>query len=146
MPDTIMAGGHSPANDWAGELTDLESRADISSLEGLQQERRQLLREYAPLKALHGNFGKFDNKRKSLLEACKIRARMEMQQKNEKTTEAAVDALGHADPQYIAFIDEGIVGATRYIELETAVTEIEERIRNREICMLAYNSELKLAR
>lgn len=145
-PDTIVAGGHSPAMDFDGALTALEERADITSLEGLQHERRQLLREYAPLKALHGNFGKFDNKRKALLEACKIRARLEMQQKGEKTTEAAVDALGHADQQYIDFIDQGIVGATRYVELETAVVEIEERIRNREICMLAYNSELKLAR
>ncbi len=134
------------APEFNGELTDLECRADLDSLQGLQQERRQLLREYAPLKALHGPFGKFDFKRKAMLEACKIRARMEMQQKGEKITESAVDALGHADPQYIAFVDEGIVAATRYIELDLAVTEIEERIRNREFSLLAFNAEAKLAR
>lgn len=129
-----------------GELTELESRADLDSLEGLQVERRQLLPEFAPLKALHGPFGKFDHKRKAMLEACKIRARMEMQQKGEKITEAAVDALGHADGQYIAFIDEGIVNATRYIELDIAVSEIEERIRNREFSLLAFNAEARLGR
>lgn len=134
------------APEYNGELTALESRADIASLEGLHAQRRQLMPEYSTLKALHGNFGKFDHKRKSLLEACKIRARMEMTQKGEKVTEAAVDALGHADQQYVDFIDEGIVGATRYVELETMMSEIEEQIRNREICLLSFNAEARLAR
>lgn len=134
------------APDFTGELTPLESRAEIASLEGLHVERRQLLREYAPLRALHGPNGKFDNKRKALLEACKIRARMALQKAGEKTTDAAVDAAGHADEQYVSFIDQGIASAVRYIELETQVSEIEERIRNREISLLCYNSEAKLAR
>lgn len=134
------------ATDFTGEVTALESRADVASLEGLHVERRQLLREYAPLRALHGPNGKFDNKRKALLEACKIRARMTMQKNGDKITETAVDAAGHADEQYVAFIDEGIAASVRYIELETMVSEIEERIRNREIGLLCYNSEAKLAR
>ncbi len=131
---------------WSGELTPLEDRAGIDSLEWLHVQRRQILPEYAMLKARHGSFGKFDFLRKAMLEACKIRARMEAQQKQEKLTESYVDSLGHADPQYVAFIDEGIMQAVRYVELETAMSEIEEKIRNREFCLTAYSRELSLAR
>lgn len=132
--------------DWAGELTALESRADIDSLEDLHSRRRQILPEYATLRALHGNNGKWDNKRKALLEAMKIRARMLCDAQQKKATDATVDAMAHGDDQYVAFVDEGIVSATRYVELETSVTEIEERIRNREFSILAYNAEARLAR
>ena len=144
MPDTIIAGGHSPATDWAGELTDLEARADIDSLLHLHAERRALLPVYAQLRALHGPNGKWDAKRKQLLEATKIRARMVCQQKQEKVTEGLVDAMAHADEQYVEFIDQGIAGATRYVEMETAISEIEERIRGREFALLAYNAETRL--
>lgn len=129
-----------------GDCTALESRAEIASLEGLHHERRVLLPEYAALRALHGPNGKWDNRRKALLEGLKIRARMEAQQRQEKTTEAYIDALAHAEPQYLALIDEGIDGATRYVMLDIAVSEIEERISSRQTELLAYNNELRLAR
>ena len=50
------------------------------------------------------------------------------------------------DDQYVSFIDQGIEDATRYIEFETAVSEIEERIRGREFALLAYNAEMKMTR
>lgn len=131
---------------WGGELSALESRADIDSLEDLHARRRQILPEYAALRALHGPGGKWDAKRKALLEATKIRARMVCDAEQKKTTEGLIDAMAHGDDQYVAFVDEGIVSATRYVELETSVTEIEERIRNREFSILAYNSEIKLGR
>jgi hypothetical protein len=129
---------------FSGECSELESRADIASLDGLHAERRAVLAEYSTLRALHGPGGKWDAKRKALLEAMKIRARMEMTAKGEKITEAAVDAYGHADQQYIDFIDQGITGATRLVELETSVSEIEERIRNREIALSVYGKEVSL--
>jgi hypothetical protein len=132
--------------DFDGTLTPLEARADLPSLEGLHVERRKLLPEYARLRALHGTSGKWDAKRKALLEALKIRARMTATKAGEKVTEGYVDALAHADEQYEKFIDQSIADATRYVELETEISEIEERIRDREISLLAYNSEIKLAR
>jgi len=129
---------------WTGELTDLESRASIDSLEDLHARRRQVLPEYATLRALHGSNGKWDARRKALLEAMKLRARMECQQKGEKVTEGLIDAMAHGDPQYVAFIDQGITDGTRYVELETAVSEIEEKIRNRETCLLTYGREISL--
>ena len=129
---------------FSGELTALEDRAEVSSLDGLHAERRALLTEYATLRALHGPGGKWDARRKAMLEAMKIRARLDMTARAEKITESAVDAYGHADPQYIAFVDQGILDATRYVELETAISEIEERIRNREIALSVYGKEVSL--
>jgi len=129
-----------------GEVTALEARADTASLEGLHVQRRQLLPEYAALRALHGNNGKWDAKRKQLLEALKVRVRIEAQAKNEKVTEGLVDALAHAQDQYIQFIDEGIVGATRYFEVQTAMDEITEQIEARSAAIFAYSAEARLGR
>lgn len=146
MSDTLVAGGHRPIDDWSGELTALESRAETESLEALHVQRRQILPEYAYLRAMHGAGGKWDNKRKALLEAMKIRARDDMTAKGEKITESAVDARGHADDQYVSFIDQGIANATRYVELETEISEIEEKIKGREIALMCYSSETRLGR
>ena len=144
MPDTIIAGGGTPETDWDGALTQLEERAEIDSLDDLQARRRQLLPEYSALRALHGSNGKWDAKRKALLEALKVRARMDATKRGEKVTEGLIDALAHADEQYIAFVDSGIDGATRYVVLETEITEIEEKVRNREFCLTAWSRELAL--
>lgn len=131
-------------SDYTGEMTALEDRADVASLEALHAERRTLLKEYARLKALHGPNGKWDAKRKAMLEAMKIRARMELTERGEKITEDKVDAYGHADEQYVAFVDRGIEDATRFVELDNQITEIEERIRNREIALSVYGKEVSL--
>lgn len=147
MSDSLIAGGYgSPATDWSGELTALESRADIDSLEDLHTRRRQLLPEYGALRALHGSNGKWDAKRKQMLEAIKVRVRMDARKREEKVTEAYIDALAHADESYDKMITESIVAATRYFELECEMSEIEERIRSRELAILAYNAEARLSR
>lgn len=132
--------------DYTGECTALESRADVAALEGLHHERRQLLPEYRTLAALHGPGGKWDAKRKALLEALKVRHRMALQQRSEKVTDATVDALAHGDDQYIAFIDQGIAGHERYVELAVAMTELEERIKDRDHGLYAFSAEARLQR
>jgi len=155
MADTLIAGGvgyaaSSATTDtdavWNGELTAFESRAEIDSLDDLQTRRRQLMPEYAALRALHGSFGKWDARRKQMLSAIQVSVRMEARQREEKVTEAYVEQLAHADDRYAQLVEDGIVGATRYYELETEISEIEEKIRNRELCILAFNAEAKLAR
>jgi hypothetical protein len=129
---------------FTGELTPLEDRSETESLEGLHAARRALLPEYRMLRALHGPGGKWDARRKAMLEAMKIRARMDMTARAEKITESAVDAYGHADEQYVAFVEQGIADAARLVDLETAISEIEERIRNREIGQQVYGKEVSL--
>lgn len=127
-------------------LSPLEDRAGVDGLGDLQHRRRVLAESLHPLKALHGHNGKWDDKRKQLLEACKIRARMSLTETGQKITESLVESMGYADEQYTRFLDDGIVGAVEYLNLDMELTELGERIRSREIELLCYNSEAKLSR
>jgi hypothetical protein len=130
----------------ADEVRPVEDRAQVAALGDLHARRRTLLTTLAPLKALHGHGGLYDDKRKQLLEACKIRARMTLTDAGQKITEGMVDAMAYADEQYAAFIDSGITARIDYLTLANELTEIEELIRDRELCLLVYNSEVKLDR
>jgi hypothetical protein len=127
-------------------LTPLEDRAGVDALGNLHQRRRQLLVTLAPLKAMHGHNGIWDDKRKSLLEAMKVKARMSAPADKKPPTDAAVEAMAYADPQYVQFIDDGIAARIDYINQQNELTELEERIRSREIELLCYNGEIKLSR
>lgn len=122
----------------------VESRAEVESLDALHAERRALLPEYARLRVLHGPFGIFDARRKAMLCAVAVRVRMDLRARQEKTTEAFIDAAAHADNQYQRFLDESVAEKIRYVETETAVTEIEERIRSRETELNCYRAEIGL--
>lgn len=128
------------------EVRPIESRAEVDSLGDLHQRRRTLLAQLNPLKALHGHNGIWDDKRKQMLEAMKIKARMALTEAGQKATEGMVDAMAYADPQYESFIDDGIAARIEYLNLQNDADEIAERIRSREIELLAYNGELKLSR
>lgn len=148
MTDTIMARDYKAemARVWEGDLTPLEQRAELDSLEDLHVQRRQLLPEYAVLRALHGPSGKWDARRKAMLSAIKVAIRIDAATRQEKMTEAAIDDAAHADAQYLSVVDQGIVGHTRYIELDTQVSELQERIDNRTSSMYAYGKEAGLGR
>jgi len=126
--------------------TPLESRAEIDALDQLHEQRRDLLVELAPLRAMHGSFGLFDAKRKALLSALKVQVRMELTAKGGKVTDDIVDAEAHCHPRYTAFLDDQMDDKVRYIQLETAHDEILERIKNRELSLLAFNAEARLQR
>lgn len=79
-------------SEWSGELTGLEARAETDCLDDLHHRRRDLIRRNAKLIALYGNFGHYDDHRKRMVEAMKVKARMELQEQNIKTTEAMIDA------------------------------------------------------
>lgn len=127
------------------ELSALESKAEADSLGDLHARRRQLMVSLAPLRALYGSFGLWDARRKRLLESLKIRARMELIGDNKpKPTEAQIDATAHADEQYARFLDDALTAKIEYLNLETEASELEERIRNREIVLRAYTAEARL--
>lgn len=128
------------------EGSPLEERAGIASLDGLHAERRQLLNILAPLKALHGPGDLWDSRRKQMLEALKVRKRLELLETNQKVTEGLVDSLAYADEQYLRFLDQGERDRIEYITMQNQLNEIEEKIRDREVSLLVYNSEVKLAR
>lgn len=134
------------ANSWTASPSALESRAEAESLDELHCQRRALLNQLAPLKALHGPFGTWDAKRKQLVELLKVKHRVRLMAEGVKTTEAMIDAEAHADEQYAAFIDASTRDKAEFLVLDNEYQELNERIRNREFCILAYNAELKLTR
>lgn len=128
------------------ELRAIEARAEVDSLGDLHARRRTLLVNLNPLKALHGHNGIWDDKRKQMLESMKVQARMALMESGQKVTEGAVESMAYADEMYARFIDNGISARIEYLTLQNEYDEIAERIRSREIELLAYNGELKLAR
>lgn len=130
----------------AVQMTALETRAEVESLESLHDERRQLVRTLAPLKAQHGSYGMFEARRKQMSRACMVRARMTIIKRGEKPTEAMVEAEGLCDPQFVAFLDQAERDRIEFITQQTQLDELEERIRNREIALQCYNGELRLGR
>ena len=141
---TVTAGGALALA--ADEVRPVEARADVESLGDLQKRRRDLLVNLAPLKALHGHNGIWDNKRKQMLEAMKVKHRIALGNAGQKATDAAVEAAAYADEQYARFVDDGIAGAIDYIKLQNELDEITERISSRNTELLVYNSEVRLAR
>lgn len=124
--------------------TELERRAEVESLEQLHVQRRQLLTTLAPLKALHGPFGLFDDCRARYLEAMKVKARQAFADEGGKGTDEGVKARATADPAYERFLDEGVSARIEYLRQATQLSELEERIRAREIELQAYAAEARL--
>ena len=123
----------------------LESRASVESLEALHEERRALLPRFAALAAKFkgGNSASADTKRKQhrALVAKRIQA-----DSPDVLAENKLERMANADLEHIAFCDTMEREFTEYVLLEYRITEIQERIRNRETCLNVYNAELRLAR
>jgi hypothetical protein len=122
----------------------LESRADIESLEELQQQRRELIDSGAQLAALYGSFGLWDNIRKQRVELAKVASRARLTEHGDKVTEAAVEQYAYADDEYRAFLERAEKDKIAWVRLENRITEINERIRNRELSLRAYSVEAGL--
>ena len=124
----------------------IESRADVDSLDLLHHKRRVLLVHLNPLKALHGSFGLWDDRRKQMLEAMKVKARQRLAESGQKTTEGMVESEAYADPDYLAFLDQGYEARIAYLTMHNELDEIAERIRSRELELAAYSAEVRLQR
>lgn len=122
----------------------IEGKADVESLGVLHHLRRELLKELAPLKALHGPFGLFEDKRKQMIEAMKVKVRQERPVGAPKLSNDAVDALAHAHQDYVSFLDTAEDARINYIRKANDLSEIEERIRSRDIEIQFATAELRL--
>jgi hypothetical protein len=146
MPDAFVVSEAESHSLPADVVRAVEVRADVDSLGFLQAERRALLVNLNPLRALHGPGGKWDARRKSILDALKVKYRIAFAESGQKATDAAIDANAHADEQYLRFIEDGIAGHVEYLTLQNEYDDLTERIRSREVELICYNGELKLAR
>ena len=154
MPDTLIAGGRAAATDETSyEATHvpaasaLESRAEVASLAELQQERRTLIAQNAGLIARYGNFGMHDDYRKRMVEAMKVKARMDLSVGREKKpTEGEIDATAYGSDEYQRFLDNALDEKVQYLNVQTRIDELNEQIRSRELEIMSYNAEVRLAR
>ena len=142
--------------------TDREVRADIPSLDDLQQRRKDLYKEYAPLRARFGG----SRGQGSLSESIRKRHRalimksivIEMRQEWEKPSENKsivrgafsepaenkLERLANADPRHIAFCDQLEKDCTRFEVLSNDIQEINEQIASRQAEIYAYTKEIGL--
>lgn len=115
---------------------ELEARHGLESLEELQAERASLMDRYNALRAMHGPFGKWEHRRKMLLESLKLRyfnPEPTDPERPEKGTKDLIDAWAHSHPIYLAFVHNGEKAHIEYLNLDHQVSSIEERIKNREV-------------
>lgn len=130
------------------EAKALESRAEVDSLEALQDERRQLLPRYATLAAKFkgGNSASADTKRKQhrALVMKRIRLNMELPKDGKEPSEALLERLANADLEHIAYCDTMEREFTEYVLLDYKLTEIKERIESRTVELYCYNGEMKM--
>lgn len=131
---------------WEGELTALESRAEVDSLEDLQRQRRALIEKHGRLLALHGSFGLFDDYRKQAVESQKIAARMDLEKRGEKATDKTVEAEAYGSEAYQTILDNAITDKIACLLAQDEIDALNERIKNRETALYVFGQELKLAR
>jgi hypothetical protein len=127
--------------------TDLEMRASVDSLDALQEERRKLLPRFAELAARFkgGQGASADAKRKQ--HRALVSKRILADWKGDKPpAENSLERMANADIEHIAFCEKMEREFTEYVLLEYRLTEITEKIRNRETCLNVYNAELRMAR
>lgn len=148
----------------------LEHRAEVDSLEALQQQRRNLLKDYAPLAAKFkgGATAGTDAARKRHRALVAKRILVELRQAFEKgptmlpskktigliglmvpsvfdePSETALERMANADTEHIAYCDKLENEYTRFIVLENDIQEVNEKIRSREVELYCYNGELRL--
>jgi hypothetical protein len=132
------------------EATELEMRANVPSREALLARKRTLMKELAPLAAMHRSNGQgtpadAGRKRhraivsKKILEALKEAGQKE-------PSEAALERMANADGEHIAFCEDLEADAVRYQVLMVEKEEIDYRLRARETELNVYAAELRLAR
>lgn len=134
----------------------IESRADLDSLEGLQAERRAKVKVWAPLAAKFRGAGRGDDSKRKQHRA--IMAQTIANELYEKwrnagakgdykaASEAMLERLANSDPRHIEFCETLDKEYIQYVLLENDITELNEKIRSREVELYAYNAESRLAR
>jgi len=125
----------------------LEARADIEPLDALQQKRREIVKEYAPLEALFGggNTRLFDAKRKAYRAVIELKVQVNPADyglaAGKAPTEAAIERAACAAPAYAEYLLKGEEAMVRYLNLKNELAEIEERIESRIVELRAYSAE-----
>jgi hypothetical protein len=85
-------------------FAEIQQRMGIPPIEELLAERDDLVRQVAPLRAVHGSYGTYDAYRKIELAVIAQIVRAEAAAKGTKVTEAFIEEAAHASDRYLDFI------------------------------------------
>lgn len=142
--------------------TDLEGRAGVESLDQLLAQRRAKVTEYAPLAAkFRGGAGQGSSsdaarKRHRALIAQKILIEMKQDWESKakpgviavapfkEPSETALERMANAHIDHIKFCEALEKDFVKYITLDNEISELNERIRSREVELRCYNAEIQL--
>lgn len=124
----------------------LEAKTGADSLDVLLDMRDQIIERLAPLRPRFGPANMYDDRRKQMLEACKVRARQKLNAEGvyAKITEGMVDAEAYTDPQYVALMDQGERDAIEYIKTEHELFKVDQMIEARAQVIRAWTAEARL--
>lgn len=123
--------------------TGLETRAEVASLTWLHYQRRILVRGMAPLARLFdGKPKNADAKRKQHRQVIGTLIQREQRIEGEKI-ESKLERLANGDARHIAFCRHMDALEDKYYEARNAFLELGDLIRDREIGLQSYNSELR---
>jgi hypothetical protein len=124
---------------------DWESRVGVDALESLHAQRRALVHEIAPLEALFGSGGdRWTAKRRQHRDGIAKLIAASLPDGQKAPSEAWLDRMANADERHKAFCEEQEAKFPRWMWLKNELTEIDEKIANRELAIRAYCAELRL--
>lgn len=120
---------------------DYERTIGIEPLDVLHQQRREYAEEFANLEAFRQQY---NDKRKAYLNVRAIQIRDERTSKGEKVTDGLTDSLAHADPDYIAWLDEATIQLARREILKSEIEMIDQIVMRGQAIARAYTAEARL--
>lgn len=121
---------------------ELEAAHGAEPMDELLQELSEITEEWAEGGALFGAGGFANDVRKKMLSIVMLRLRDDMLSKGEKApTEKVLDAMAHADKQYVDWLDRHVIRRAEWLKLDMKKTAIEMRA-NRGQSLLRLGSKV----
>lgn len=130
-----MATKLNSVNDW-------EDKVGVPNLDALQQQRRELIEKVAPLEAMFGARGTYDDRRK--VELSRVKARIRAKALPAKIPQGVVDDMAHVDDAYVDFVIEATKQRAKWVKLSNQIRDIDDQIFHSNTIIGYARSELKL--
>jgi hypothetical protein len=124
--------------------SEVEAEMGLRPIEELLARRAQLIRDVAPLRALYGSFGTFDDMRKVELSRIKGLIRAEATAEGRKVSNDIVNDEAHAHPDYVDYITKATNERAHWVNLEGKVEAIEWYIRRGQSVASYLTAECRL--
>lgn len=108
---------------------DIERTYGAEPLSDLLTELEGTAEEWAHGASLFGAGGFANDQRKKVLSIVMLRIRDEILEKGEKApTEKVLDALAHADKQYVDWLNQHIIKRAEWLKLDATRSQVEMRV------------------